>query len=635
MKWTTIGSRIGVGYMMMIGLLAFTIGVTIWQTGRLSERNRQIRTVNTPSIHAAYNLINGINHSMASLRGWIILGDESLKDRRNTAWETEIHPALNRLRELAIQWPDPENAKMLDQLDAQLKQFEKHQNDIESMAHTPENTPALQLLRTDAIPEAENMLKNAESLIEKERQYESSARRKELLVHLAECQGALGSALVALRTYLITGENESRTRFETLWAEMDDSLEQIESSKTLLSRVQWNALRNLTATRNSFDRIQKQMIQMRSGPDWNKAEALLRDKAAPLAGTIQSIARDIVAAGEKRETDAMGQSERMTRILYQVEWFLLAIGVIFGCVLWLNTTRAIGQPIANAAEMARAVADDNDLAHFNPTQIDELQKLGTALEEMRDKIQAHKAELEQAHEKEVILNRTKSTILQSTSNAMRTPINAVIGFSNVLNDEISGPLNPEQKENVQRIIRAGEYSLRMLNDLLDLSKIESNRLELSPEPCDLAELARKSLETVKPDADRKNLPCLLHLEDEPLMNRVDPVYIGKILRRLLNNAVKYTEDGQVDVTVKREGEQHVIAIRDSGIGMDKATSSLIFERFEKIVDEDAPRARESSGLGVMLSRKLAKLHQGDISVESDKGKGSTFTLTLPINDPDA
>jgi signal transduction histidine kinase len=246
--------------------------------------------------------------------------------------------------------------------------------------------------------------------------------------------------------------------------------------------------------------------------------------------------------------------------------------------------------------------------------------LAETLEELRavnEQLSERSRELERAM-------GTRSRFYAAMSHELRTPINAILGYSSLLMDGIFGPLNDNQKGSLERARLAAHHLLELVNDILDLSKIEAGKVELKLEPVAFPDLIEELLATVTPLADEHGVE--LQLESSPDRALSDPRRIRQILLNLLSNAIKFGERRPVRVTTGRgEGDCIVIEVRDHGPGIAAEDQERIFEEFVQLETENKP----GTGLGLPISRRLAELLGGSLTVRSEPGQGSTFRLTIP------
>jgi signal transduction histidine kinase len=233
-----------------------------------------------------------------------------------------------------------------------------------------------------------------------------------------------------------------------------------------------------------------------------------------------------------------------------------------------------------------------------------------------------------------IANQHKSEFLANMSHELRTPLNAVIGFSEVLLERMFGELNDKQAEYLQDIVSSGRHLLSLINDILDLSKIEAGRMELELHAFDLALALDNALTLVRERALRQGITLGLHVADGLGELVGDERKIKQVLLNLLSNAVKFTpEGGRVMVRAVAANGSAEISVADTGIGIAPEDQAAIFEEFRQ-AGTDYARKREGTGLGLTLARRFVELHGGRIWVKSEVGKGSTFTFTLPLGGHD-
>ena len=243
-------------------------------------------------------------------------------------------------------------------------------------------------------------------------------------------------------------------------------------------------------------------------------------------------------------------------------------------------------------------------------------------------------------------SRLKSEFLANVSHELRTPLNAIIGYSELLLSGTYGQMVEKQADRLERVYRSGRQLLVLINDILDLSKIEAGKMALEPTKLDVPMLIRDALGTIQPNADIKNLPIETNIASDLPFIMADAQRIRQVLVNLLSNAVKFTKEGKVTISAEavevnprrypdlpshlaaRSGKWVHIRVTDTGIGISEQHQRMIFEVFTQ-ADGSSVREYEGTGLGLAITQRLVKLHQGHIWVESKVGEGSTFNLLLP------
>ncbi|NTU79842.1 MAG: PAS domain S-box protein [Chloroflexales bacterium] len=231
--------------------------------------------------------------------------------------------------------------------------------------------------------------------------------------------------------------------------------------------------------------------------------------------------------------------------------------------------------------------------------------------------------------------RAKDEFLANMSHELRTPLNAILGYSESLQDAIYDSLTPRQHNVIDTVVAAGQHLLTLINDILDLAKVETGQLKLQTRRVSVHELCQASLMFVHEQALKKGLRLSLQLNDQEATLDVDPTRLKQMLVNLLSNAVKFTPDGGtvgLDVTVDRTEGVAQFVVHDTGIGIAPEDLGRLFQPFSQ-VDASLDREHEGTGLGLALVRRLAELHGGSVTVESEVGTGSRFTITLPDHEP--
>ncbi len=248
--------------------------------------------------------------------------------------------------------------------------------------------------------------------------------------------------------------------------------------------------------------------------------------------------------------------------------------------------------------------------------------------------QAHEAELESAREEAEALNAGKSRFLANMSHELRTPLNAIMGFSDVMRSKLFGELQPKYAEYAEMIHDAGRHLLELINDVLDISKIEAERYELGLEPFDAREAISSALRLTRLQADGAGVSLRGLLPPRPLDVEADRRAIKQIVLNLVSNALKFTpRGGSVTVAVQGYGRDLEIVVSDTGVGIAEADLERLGRPFEQA--GDAAQKIRGTGLGLSLVRAFAELHGGAMSIESRLGEGTSVSVRLPVLTPPA
>lgn len=255
-------------------------------------------------------------------------------------------------------------------------------------------------------------------------------------------------------------------------------------------------------------------------------------------------------------------------------------------------------------------------------------KINAMHQEFTAELAAKNQQLELRNREVERANRLKSEFLASMSHELRTPLHTIIGFADLLGEELKGALNSDQKRFVKHIQQDSRHLLELINDILDLSKIESGRLELRPEPFQAADAMSETLIALRPLAEQKQIRIEEKL-DQNLMITADRLRFKEILSNLLSNAIKFTpEKGRISVESGEYPDGAFFAVADTGIGIEPSEQQAIFDKFYQL-GSTTRGVREGTGLGLAITKSLVEMHGGRIWVESTPGKGSRFQFVLP------
>ena len=351
------------------------------------------------------------------------------------------------------------------------------------------------------------------------------------------------------------------------------------------------------------------------------------ERAGPLAERLERLTNELV---NKAEADMLARIDDGHRgYLASLRWVVgFALGSI---VLALGLGYAISwsliAPLRQMGDRFNQIAAGDFTNQVAIPNRDELGELAGNLNHMSGELGRLYQQIEAA-------NRHKSEFLANMSHELRTPLNAIIGFSEVLAEEMFGEMNPKQLEYVQDIQSSGQLLLTLINDVLDLSKIEAGRMELEVSCFDLELLLDNSLMLVRERAQRQGLALTLEVGDGLEEWVADARKVKQVVVNLLSNAVKFTPSGgSVALRARRAGaaDQPMaeITVTDTGVGISPEEQSVVFEEFRQ-ASGDYLRKAEGTGLGLSLAKRFVELHGGTIRIDSERGAGSTFTVTLPF-----
>ena len=348
----------------------------------------------------------------------------------------------------------------------------------------------------------------------------------------------------------------------------------------------------------------------------------LRARAEVLAIDLNQHATELANAMTARTDAVIAQNasayENSRNLFIGVSAGALVLALLLGFVL---SWSVIG-PVQSIDSRLAAIASGDFSGHVDVANRDELGALAVNVNRMNDELQRLYKELETA-------SKHKSEFLANMSHELRTPLNAIIGFSQVLREGISGEINAKQEEYLDDIVTSANHLLALINDVLDLSKIEAGQVELQVAPFSLRDALERGVSMVRQQATADGVHLALHANGGLDVISGDERRIRQVIFNLLSNAVKFTPaGGSVKVSATQRNGEMTVSVSDTGPGIAAEDLDRIFEEFQQT--EAGARQREGTGLGLALSRRFVEMHGGRIWCDSELGKGSTFRFTLPL-----
>jgi signal transduction histidine kinase len=406
-------------------------------------------------------------------------------------------------------------------------------------------------------------------------------------------------------------------------AALDAALRQLNQSYDF-SRLQFVArdegelLGRIEDTYNQFVSVMGEGIELVRQGRVAQAQELQRARAKPLADRLERLTNQLVNKAESDISTLVDDTRRAYRGSQRAFIAVAAGGIGLALLLGFAISWSIIGPVTQMDRRLDELASGDFTRRVEVVNRDELGALAANLNRMSDQLGHLYNDLETA-------SRHKSEFLASMSHELRTPLNAIIGFSEVLLDEMFGEVNERQKLYLNDILNSGRHLLSLINDILDLSKIEAGRMELDSSVFSLPPVLEAGVTMVRERATNHGIALGLDVAPDVDVVEADERKVKQVVFNLLSNAVKFTPDGgRVDVVARRNGTSVEVAVRDTGIGIDPADQERIFEQFQQAGQ------REGSGLGLALARSFVSLHGGRLWVESEVGVGSTFTFSLPL-----
>lgn len=636
-------------------ILGTALATTLW----LRHWMHEMSSVRVPLVEAAGEGQIGVRRSLAALQNWVALGDERFKVERRQAWEREVRPSMDALSRLAPHVSDADDLQRVNELRRLIDDLEDTQWWVEDVANTPGNEPARVVFLQRTAPTGEAMIRAVGSMVETERTRSAYDGQVSLLADIADLRGSLVQALYSLKLSLRNDTGDAERAFQKHRKTTGERLSSIDRRADLLTPEELASLRRLQRDLVAFDETTAEIAAIQESRLHNVASHLMERDLIPIGQRVTELL-DELAGDQTRLLRA--DAERISRQA-TVEVIVLAILIAAKLAInWVISTRSaarISGPILQLAAATRDLSErrlKEDLPECEEAELAQLIRnfngMRASLEEAERKREEHLREVEfgrtqlaehaadlaqrteqlaQAREEAVKASVAKSEFLANMSHELRTPMNSIIGFTRRLLKRLEGSLEDQHLDALQTVDRNARHLLGLINDVLDISKIEAGRMELSPTTFDAVSVVRQTAAQSRSLVDETAVRLVLDLPEETIPIVADRTRFTQIVTNLVSNGIKYTEAGLVTVSVRRVDDERIgcavrLSVKDTGVGIKEEDRKRLFQKFERL--QGSQRAG-GTGLGLFITSRYVELHNGRIEVESEFGKGSEFIVLLP------
>ncbi|MCJ8346139.1 methyl-accepting chemotaxis protein [bacterium] len=345
--------------------------------------NQRISGLRVPTAEASLKMLNGLNHSLAALRGWMILKKDKFKNERSFSWDSEISPSFETLQSFSKSWTNPDNIKRLGIIKENLKKFSQFQQEIEEVANLPKNLPANVILFDLAAPQAKILLQSITAMIDIETNLEATSERKSLLTMMADVRGSTAISLANIRAFLLSGDQKFRQGFDHSWNKNQERFQDLNKNKHLFNNTQKEAFSKFTEARNIFLEYPEEMFTIRNGSQWNLANSWLAKKAAPIAEILVKNLKEMSDNQKALLSKDISNGKQAIESLHRNQSIFFFLGLFLCATIGIITYKGVVTTLTDAAHIL------NDLSNGKFRKLDTAKEANGALDQSISQIESN------------------------------------------------------------------------------------------------------------------------------------------------------------------------------------------------------------------------------------------------------
>ncbi|MDY6936292.1 MAG: response regulator [Cyanobacteriota bacterium] len=655
--YLSISRKLDLGFGVLVTLTFLVVGRNYLGGAVIMAKIDRTQNVRVPTALTLAQAQADLLRMSSHVRGYLATGESDFRDRYQQARQ-RFEEHLARATD-GFDRPSPENRQRIQELQAKYEEWKPLPERLFVLRDSGQaNQPALYLLKEEGEVPIAIVLGKIEAIIEEQAVRSPSAANTQLLKDLADFQSSFALLVSSLRAYLVTRDPAFRFEYASHFQANQETWESIQARQGLLTPAQQENLLEIARNRDRFLRLPQQTFDIVESDGFREDLYLFRTEAEPLAAEMFNLLEEIVAS---KETALATDLEAGKQSLAAAQWQtllggILALGVAVGMAVLMR--RKIAAPIRRLTQGTTRIMEGNFDTKATIESGDEIGTLAITFNQMthylkqsRQKLENYNRTLEQRVEERTVAlaeakesaeaaNLAKSEFLAKMSHDLRTPLNGILGIAQILQD--SQATTSREREEIDIIYQSGQHLLELIDDILDLSKIEAGKMELNPHHFAFPSFLRGIVELCRVRANEKGIDFHDRIADKlPPMVRADEKRLRQILLNLLSNALKFTDRGSVTLTVSvldapdPIGSTHStptwkihFQIEDTGVGIAPEEIDKIFLPFEQV--GESQRRSQGTGLGLAIGQKLIEMMGSQLQVQSQCGVGSIFSLALDL-----
>jgi len=642
-----IGAKLTLAFAALAGVTCAVVALA-WGAGqRVTDDIDLSELVRRPASLACARAQADLLRMQLHVRGYLVLSDPADIEQYRAARKS-FEAEMAALQSMSNQWPEAEDARAVRALVDGYRAWADLPQQLFALHDSPlKNRPALRLARVEVQARLVRILDAIDGIVERQKLREGDARSRGLLADLLNFQTSFDAMATNLMAYGASGEVNFKLTYGPQLATNAAAWKALSARRGQLDARQRELLEAIARNRAEVTGLALQIVSIVNGERAYEDLYLYRTRVAPQADVLLRRLADLTDRQQAQLGSSLSRARTSLSSVKVVAAVAGVLAVVIAVTMAFAFRRRVVLPLHRLTRVAERVTAGDLEARAEVESSDEVGVLAHGINTMTARLsetirhlEAIFAEAQDAKAAAEVANRAKSRFLASMSHELRTPLNAVLGYAQILLSEPG--LSEFQVNRLEKIRTGGEHLLAMINDVLDLSRIEAGKVELQPLPVRLSSLLGAACSVIRAAAERKGLSFASDVDpDLPAAVQVDGKRLEQVLLNLLDNAVKFTERGQVSLRLRRlESTDPARAcirfeVADSGVGMAPGQLAALFKPFEQ--GDDTRRLHGGTGLGLAISQRIVAMMGGHIEVESRPGSGSVFRfqIDVPLAESDA
>jgi signal transduction histidine kinase/DNA-binding response OmpR family regulator len=659
----TIGKRLTIGFGILVALTLAVTALSFLSSRRAISNITATHSLHVPTALTSASARTNLLKMRSNIHSYLILGEESYRVAYEQA-KQDFEADIATLETLSTSWTNQQNIQRLTKLQETFTTWSTLPPRMFALRDDPlANQPAYRILTQEGEEPINSILRDANTLVLQQARREPTGENMTILKEMADFQSSFGVMISQLRGYLVTSDPEFKSVYLAQEGANRIQWEKLQSRRSQMTSEQQALIDKVDATRDTFLQLPRRMFKAIESQHAYEDRYIFQHEADPLANAMLDLLDTLTI---DRQTLLQQDLNEGSTLLQQAQWLTLIggfIALVLGVGMAWFFRRNIAGPIQRLTLVVEHITNGHLEVQAQKETHDEIGTLAESFNTMTGKLKASQRELERYNavlEQKVEqrtaelasammdaqkaraaaehANQAKSQFLANMSHELRTPLNAIIGYSEMLKEDAQDLGYTDFIPDLDKIYTGGKHLLDLINDILDISKIEAGKMDLHPDTFEIKSLIDNVTTTIQPLVQKNENRLEITTADDITTMYADQTRVRQILYNLLSNAAKFTKQGTISLQVYPTRPEEALPeatergitfqVTDSGIGMTQEQVAAIFQPFTQ-ADASTTRKYGGTGLGLAISQRFCQMMGGKITVTSVSGEGSTFTVYLP------